>query len=136
MRMTYEFWPQPRLGLILWTTFILFSGGQAATNMALLFILLQNLSNLQVQSVVEFRQALLKVLVYSGFGYAKMSGGGTDGGPMLNDKCSQFAGSLLDGICHIHPSDAVLLRKIYAPENCDMPLTESRSEDKINRREM
>ena len=134
--MIYKLWPQPRLGLILWVAFILFSGGHSAADMSLQLVLLQNSSDLQVQSVIEFRQSLLKIFMHSGFGYAKMSCGGTDGGPMLNDICSQFAGSLLDGICHIHPSDAVLLRKIYAPKNRVMPLTEVRIEDRIKRSEM
>ena len=49
-----------------------------------------------------------------------MPSSGSDGGTGFDDVRSQFAGPLLDGICHIHPSVAMLLRKGYANRNGDM----------------
>ena len=47
--------------------------------------------------------------MYGGFGNAEVPGGGPDGGTGFNHVHSQFTGSLLNGVCHMLPSDAVLI---------------------------
>ena len=45
--------------------------------------------------------------MYSGFRNAKMLSGSPDGCAGFDNVHSQFAGSLLNRVCHIFPSDAV-----------------------------
>lgn len=75
--------------------------------MSLLFILFQHLPHLPVQILIAPGQPLLQVLVYGGFGNAKMKCGDPHGGTGFNDVHSQCAGSLLKMIGQLPPSDAV-----------------------------
>lgn len=46
-----------------------------------------------------------------GFGNSKVACGGADGGSVFDDVHSQFAGSILNGVCHSYPSDAVFCQQ-------------------------
>ena len=70
-------------------------GGHASTNMALLFIQLQNLPDLCVQRRIVGCKPLGNVFMYRRFGDVVMFCGRTDGCSGFNDVHSQFAGSFL-----------------------------------------
>jgi hypothetical protein len=65
---------------------------------ALLLIYIQHLPYLLVKAEIILGQALLKILMYRGFGYAEVGCGGTDGGTGLDHVHSQLAYTLLDGV--------------------------------------
>ncbi len=80
---------------------------QTAPDMPLLFVQIQYLTHLQIQSVVILLQPVGKILMYRGFGNAEMPGGCPDGGTGFDHVHSHFAGPLLHWLRHWHPSDAV-----------------------------
>ena len=80
--------------------------------MPLLLVDIQYLPYLQIEIAVTLRQPLLQIFMYSGLGYAEMSGGGSDCSAGFDHVHSQAASALLDGVCHSIPSDCcVLLEK-------------------------
>ena len=95
-----------RLGAIL-SAFVLFTGSHTAADMPLLLIHIQYLPHLLIEHTVLLRQALLKILVYGGFGYAEMLGRRAHSGAGLNHVHSQLSGAFLNGVCHTLSSDAV-----------------------------
>ena len=96
--MTCKTAPADRPGQNLCFTSVLFPGGHAAPDVALLFIHIQHLSHLLIEAAIALGQALLKILMYRGFGYAEVGCGGTDGGTGLDHVHSQLAYTLLDGV--------------------------------------
>ena len=74
-------------------TFIFFPGSHASADVSLLFVLIQNLPYLVIQSWIVFWKSVLQILMYRGFGDLKMLRRRSDGGAGLNDVHSQFAGS-------------------------------------------
>jgi len=79
----------------------------SAPDVAFLFVYIQYLTHLQVQGFVDMQQTVRQILMYGGFGNPKMPGSGTDRCAGFNHVHSQCTGSLLNGICHRLPSDAV-----------------------------
>ena len=75
---------------------IFFPGGNAAAEMALGFIDLQNLLDLEVKATVEFGQTFAQILMYSGFADGKPLCGGADRSPVLDHVLSERDGTLLD----------------------------------------
>ncbi len=71
---------------------VLAAGGQAAPDVALGLVLVQDGLCLEVERAVAQRQTLRQVLVYRGFAQAEMLGGGADGGPVLYDVKGQVFG--------------------------------------------
>ena len=98
------------------TLLILSFGGQSSTDMPFLLVSIQNFTNLHVKRSIAFRQSNLKVLVDRGFGYSKVTCSGANSRSIFDDVHSQFADSLLDGICHSYPSDAVFCQQNLCPE--------------------
>ncbi len=84
-------------------------GGQAAPDVPLLLILVQNMPDLGIQGIAAQAQLLCQCLVDGGFGNAEVPGSGSDGGTGFDHVHSQFTGSLLQLSFHRLPSDAVLL---------------------------
>ena len=96
--MTCKTAPADRPGQNLCFTSVLFPGGHAAPDVALLFIHIQHLPHLLIEAAVALGQALLKILMYRGFGYAKVCRCGADGCAGFDHVHSQLADALLDGV--------------------------------------
>ena len=79
-------------------------GGQAAADVALGFVQIQQLPHLAVQRRVDLHQPLGDVFMYGRFGNAELGGGCPDGGFILDDIHSQIAGALFDICMHIYHS--------------------------------
>ena len=111
MRMIYsinlKLRPNVLLGRNRLYSFVFLPGGHSAPDMPLLFIQVQYLPHLSIKSGIILRKTLLQVLMDGGFGDAKVFCGSADSCAVFDDVHSQFAGSLLDGIYHGIPSDAV-----------------------------
>ena len=74
---------------------VFLSGGDAAPDVPLSFVDLQNLFGLQVETAVEQGQTFRNILMYCAFTDSKLLCGGTDGGPVLYDVKSQALGPVL-----------------------------------------
>ena len=70
-------------------TAVFFPGGNAAANVALCLVDVQNLLDLQIQRAVELRQSLGDILMYGRLADAEFLRGGADGGPVLYNVKSQ-----------------------------------------------
>lgn len=91
---------------------VLAAGGHAAPDVALLFIEVKDLSNLDKEGRIALRQTLGQILVDGGFGDTKLLRCRAHGGSGFDHVHSQFTGSLLKVMFHRLPSDAVLLGKL------------------------
>ena len=76
--------------------FVFLPRGQAAADVALGFVEVQDGLYLLVQCVIHALQALAEVLVDGAFGYAEVFGGGADGGAGVYDVVGQLDGPVLD----------------------------------------
>lgn len=85
--------------------------GHSTPDMPLGLVFVQNLPHLDVKVAVILRQPLGKIFMYRGFGDSEMFGSRPYSGASFNHVHSQFAGSLLNRICHSLPSDAVCYQK-------------------------
>ena len=74
---------------------VLFPCGNAAPDMTLSLIDIQNFLGLQVETAVEQGQTLRNILMYCTFADPKLLCGGTDSGPVLYDVKSQALGPVL-----------------------------------------
>ena len=92
-------------------TFILILCGQPTTDVTFLLVLIQYLPDLQIQASAVFRKPQLKVFMNSGLRYSKVACCGADGCSVFDDVHSQFAGPILNGVCHSYPSDAVFCQQ-------------------------
>lgn len=116
--MTFKNTPQPlRLGRYLYS-FVFLPGGDATPDVAFLLVQVEDPADLLIQCFITLGEPLLQVLVDGGFGDMKVFGGGADGSAGLNDVHSQLAGSLLYGIGHVYPSDAVCCPEKTMRQNC------------------
>ena len=87
--------------------FIFPSGGKTAPDVSFGFVLFQDLSDFFVQQGICFLKPVLQIFVDSGFGDAEVICGGAHRGAGFDDVHSQFAGSLVNVVVHVAPSDAV-----------------------------
>ena len=72
------------------------AGGDAAADMPLCLVFLQNLFHLKMQRPVIKGQTLLNILMYGGFGNAEFLGRVAHGGAVFDDVGGQLTGALLD----------------------------------------
>ena len=100
--------------------FVFCFGGHAAPDMALLLVEIQDFSDPVIQDPVALFEPLRQILMYGGFGNAEMPWSGAVGGTGFDYVHSQFAGPLLNGGCHMLPSDAVCYRKQPMPVSSDI----------------
>ena len=87
--------------------FIYPSGGHSSTNMSFHLVQIQYFSYLHIQQGIALGKSQLNILVHGGFGNTKVFCSGTDCCAGFDDVHSQFAGSLLNGVTQLPPSDAV-----------------------------
>ena len=80
---------------LLLRSLILAPCGEAAADMPLGLVEVQQLTHLPVKPRVHMRQPLGQVLVYGGFGNTEDPGCGADGRLILDDVHGQIAGPLL-----------------------------------------
>ena len=85
---------------------VLFPGGDAAADVSLGLVHLQDFLHLLVQHPIELGQPLGDVLVHCGFADAEFLCGGADRGPVLYDVKGQLTGPFL----HVPFDSAPLLR--------------------------
>ena len=97
-----------------------FPGGQAAPDVPLGFVGVQDDLHLFVQGLVVLGQALGEVLVDRGFGDPKFFRRCPDGGPVFDHVHSQLAGSLSDVIRHTRPSLLCRDKILYAGKRAGM----------------
>ena len=90
---------------------VFFSGGLAAPDVPLLFVQIQNGSDLLIQKPVIFLQSLGKIFVDRRFGYSEFPCRSAYSGTGFDDVHSQFSGPYFDVVCHMFPSDAVSCRE-------------------------
>ena len=94
-------------GELILCAFVFFASGEAAADVALAFIQIQNLPDLGIQLRIAAGQAILQILMDGGFGDAKVVCSGADCGAGFDDVHSQSTGSLVNGVYHVAPSVAV-----------------------------
>ena len=72
----------------------------ASAKMAYGLVVAEDKACVGVQIGIDMFQTLFDILVYGGFGYTELSGGGAHRGPVLDDVQCQITGALFDGVFH------------------------------------
>ena len=83
---------------------VLFPGGDAAADVSLGLVHLQDVADTAIELWIDVLQAVGHVLMYSRFGYMKLLGGGADRRVVFNNILTEFDGSFFNGSFHVyHP---------------------------------
>lgn len=107
-------------------------GGHAATDVTLLLILIQHLSDLQVQGILTYPKLLGQGFMDGGFGNTEVLCRCPHRCTGFDYVHSQFTGSLLQIFFHRLPSDAVLLENLMRKQSVLCVLTEEPGGDKMD----
>lgn len=75
---------------------VFFAGGNAAANVALGLVLIQNGLDLEIQRAVIQWKTLAEIFMHRALADAELLSGGPDSGPVLYDVDGQIAGPFLD----------------------------------------
>lgn len=86
---------------------VFFACCHTASDVAFLLVDIQNLTYLYIEVSIYLGKPLGEILMYGGFGNAKILRRGADSGTSFNHVHSQFTGTFVKIFFHAQPSDAV-----------------------------